>query len=161
MPNPEALSAARAELRVSHCREPTLDVSKNKCRGILVVTFVCQCTPGWAQFTELSTCPSALLLRERCPSMRPGLSPTPCLLQPLVRLAIVPRNSLTACTGLDPLKDSSVSNQQQVMLMQPASFLNASDQMKLLLLFKSRTAHANFILHNRTHLTTESISQLA
>lgn len=93
--------------------------------------------------------------------MQPGLSATPALLQPLFRLVIIPRNSLTACPGLNPLKDSPVSNQQQVTLTQPASFLNAADQMKLLLLFKSRTAHANFILHNKTHWTTESISQLA
>lgn len=93
--------------------------------------------------------------------MRPGLSAIPCLLQPLFRLVIIPRNSLAACTGLDPLRDSPVSNQQQVTLMHLASFLNASDQMKPLLLFKSRTALANFILHNRTHSTTESISQLA
>lgn len=125
------------------------------------MTSVCQRTPEWAQFAKLSVRLSALLTMERRPSVRPGLSALPCLLQPLFRLGVIPRGRLTACTGLDPLKGSPVSNQQQVPLMQPASSLNASDLMKLLLLFKSRTAHANFTLHNRTHLPTESISQLA
>lgn len=146
---------------MSHCRESTLDVSKISAEAPSWWPLVCQCTSGWAKFTKLSTCLSALLMTERCPSMQPGLSATPTLLQPLFRLVIIPRNSLTACTGLNPLKDSPVSHQQQVTLTQPASFLNATDQMKLLLLFKSRTAHANFILHNKTHWTTESISQLA
>lgn len=83
---------------------------------------------GWAQFTQLRTCLSALLTTERCPSTRPGLSAAPRLLQPLLRLVILSRSSLAACAGLGPLKEHPVSNQPQVTQSHPAPVPTASNK---------------------------------
>lgn len=63
-------------------------------------------SPAVGLGAKLRTRWSALLMTERCPSMRPGLPANPRLLQLLFGPITTPSSSLAACTGLDPPKDT-------------------------------------------------------